>query len=156
MAWREYPKGTTPHGPMVRAQRTHDAIITSLFRRDDVATSFWHNNDVVIALCAHWVTVSIELSQHLLLCCPRWCCSAVVPCCVSNVRMSCQNTRLPMAVLGKRWLPLMTGTRTHRHRRNSLVLCAATTAPCMPPSGDSWRLFWTGSSSCSLQSSGAL
>ena len=36
------------------SQRTHDAIITSLLRQNDVATSFWHNNDVVIASFVRW------------------------------------------------------------------------------------------------------
>ena len=36
------------------SQRTDDAIITSLWRRNDVATSFRRHNDVIIALCAHW------------------------------------------------------------------------------------------------------
>ena len=31
------------------SQRTHDAIIKSLSGRNDVATSFWCNNDVIIA-----------------------------------------------------------------------------------------------------------
>ena len=35
------------------SQRTHDAIMTSLLRQNNVATSFWRNNDVVIASCAH-------------------------------------------------------------------------------------------------------
>ena len=39
-------------------QRTHDAIITSPLRQNDVATSFWRNNDVVIALCDHWDRIS--------------------------------------------------------------------------------------------------
>ena len=36
------------------SQRTHDAIITSLWRRNDVATSFWRHSDVIIASCACW------------------------------------------------------------------------------------------------------
>ena len=35
-------------------QWAHDAIITSLLWQNDVATSFWRNNDVVIAPCARW------------------------------------------------------------------------------------------------------
>ena len=35
-------------------QRPHDAIITPLLRQNDVATSFWRNNNVVIASCARW------------------------------------------------------------------------------------------------------
>ena len=35
-------------------QVIHDAIIMSLLRQNDVATSFWHNNDFVIALRVDW------------------------------------------------------------------------------------------------------
>ena len=35
-------------------QRTRDAIIASLLRQNDVATSFWRNNDVIIARCVRW------------------------------------------------------------------------------------------------------
>ena len=41
--------------------RAHDAITTSLLRQNDVATSFWRNNDVVIASCARWDTVSCRV-----------------------------------------------------------------------------------------------
>ena len=40
---------------MLLSQRTHDVIITSLLRQNDVATSFWRNNDVVITSCVRWV-----------------------------------------------------------------------------------------------------
>ena len=33
-------------------QRTYGTIITSLLRQNDVATSFWRNDDFIIALCA--------------------------------------------------------------------------------------------------------
>ena len=36
------------------SQRTHDAIITSLWRQNDVMTSFWRNNDVIIASYVRW------------------------------------------------------------------------------------------------------
>ena len=39
---------------VVATQRTHDAMITSSWRRNDVATSFRRLNDVIIASCAHW------------------------------------------------------------------------------------------------------
>ena len=39
--------------PMI-PQRTHDAILTSLWRQNDVVTSFWRHNDVIITLCACW------------------------------------------------------------------------------------------------------
>ena len=34
-------------------QRTHDVIITSLLHQNDVATSFWRNNDVIIMPRVH-------------------------------------------------------------------------------------------------------
>ena len=36
-------------------QRAHDVIITSLLRQNDVATSFWRNNDVIITFSVRWV-----------------------------------------------------------------------------------------------------
>ena len=36
------------------SQRIHDAMITLLLRQDDVASSFWRNDDVIIMACAHW------------------------------------------------------------------------------------------------------
>ena len=33
----------------IPSQREHDAMITSLLRWNDVATSFWRNNDVIVA-----------------------------------------------------------------------------------------------------------
>ena len=30
-------------------RRTHDAIITSLLRQNDIVTSFWRNDDFIIA-----------------------------------------------------------------------------------------------------------
>ena len=37
-----------------KSQRTHDVIITSLLRQNDVTTSFWRNNDVIIMSCIRW------------------------------------------------------------------------------------------------------
>ena len=31
----------------IQAQQACDAIIMSLLRQNDIATSFWHNNDVI-------------------------------------------------------------------------------------------------------------
>ena len=39
----------------VSSQRAHDAIITSLWRQNYVATSFWCHNDVIIASWVRWV-----------------------------------------------------------------------------------------------------
>ena len=44
-----------------KAHRIHDAMITSLWRRNDVATSFWRHNDVIIALCAHWEPIYVHI-----------------------------------------------------------------------------------------------
>ena len=35
----------------IRTQRTHDAIITPSLRQNEVAASFWRNNDVIIGSC---------------------------------------------------------------------------------------------------------
>ena len=35
-------------------QRTHDATITSLLRKNDAITSFWRNNDVVVPSRVRW------------------------------------------------------------------------------------------------------
>ena len=40
--------------PLVPAQRTHNAIITSFLHQNHVVTSFWHNNDLSITSCACW------------------------------------------------------------------------------------------------------
>ena len=37
------------------SHQTHGVIITSLLRQNDVATSFWRNNDVIIASRVRWV-----------------------------------------------------------------------------------------------------
>ena len=50
-------RSTTMDTPSV--QRTHDVIITSLKRQNDVATSFWRWNDVIITSCVRW-----ELNYH--------------------------------------------------------------------------------------------
>ena len=44
-------------------QRTHDVMITSLLRQNDVAVSFWRYNDVFITLCVHWELLTLSL-QH--------------------------------------------------------------------------------------------
>ena len=36
-------------------QRIHDVMITSLLRQNDVATSFWRNDDISLASCVPWV-----------------------------------------------------------------------------------------------------
>ena len=37
-------------------QRTRGVIITSLLRQNDVATSIWRNNDVIIASYVRWAS----------------------------------------------------------------------------------------------------
>ena len=50
-------------------QLTHDAIKTSILRQNDVVTSFWRNNGVIIALCARWDTCNNN--NHFFLLKPR-------------------------------------------------------------------------------------
>ena len=38
-------------------QWTHGVIKTSLLRQNDVVTSFWRNNDVIITPRVHWATI---------------------------------------------------------------------------------------------------
>ena len=45
---------------IIYSQQTRDATITSLLRQNDVATSFWRNNDVIIAPCAHWGAICFK------------------------------------------------------------------------------------------------
>ena len=45
-------------------QRTHDVKITSLLRQNDVATSFWRHNDVILASCVRWVMAFICLNIY--------------------------------------------------------------------------------------------
>ena len=49
-----------------KTQWTRDAIITPLLRRNDVATSFWRNNDVIVTSCVRWEAVKWgQGSRHL-------------------------------------------------------------------------------------------
>ena len=41
----------------VPAQRTHDVMITSLLRQNDVAMSFWRNNEIIITPCVRWQVI---------------------------------------------------------------------------------------------------
>ena len=40
-------------------QRALDAMITSLLRQNDVATSFWRNNDAFIAFFGYWAVSAV-------------------------------------------------------------------------------------------------
>ena len=51
------------------AQRSHVIIITSLLRQNDAATSFWHNNYVIITPCVHWMWICTRSSGLLP---PHW------------------------------------------------------------------------------------
>ena len=50
------------------AQRSHDMIISSLIRQNDVVTSFWHNDDVIITVCVRWARVFILNGPKSLFC----------------------------------------------------------------------------------------
>ena len=58
------------------SQGTGDVIITSLLRQNDVATSFWRFNDVIIASCARWDIElwydSVMLYMHICCDCKVW------------------------------------------------------------------------------------
>ena len=52
---------------LLHIRRTHGVIITSLWRRNDAATSFWHHDGAIIASCARWVILflcSEQMTQH--------------------------------------------------------------------------------------------
>ena len=51
------------------SRRAHDEITTLVLRQNDVATSFWRNNDVIIALC---VRSDIIAETIIIGCCPRY------------------------------------------------------------------------------------
>ena len=47
------------------APGAHDIIITSLLRQNDVATSFWRNNDVIITSSVRWgARIPLNLNYH--------------------------------------------------------------------------------------------
>ena len=46
--------GKIATGVAVITQRGHDAMLTPLLRQNDVAMSFWRNNDVIIMSCVCW------------------------------------------------------------------------------------------------------
>ena len=50
--------------PLITAQRTHDAMITSLLRQNDVTASFCRNDDVIITSCVRWVKADVAWAQH--------------------------------------------------------------------------------------------
>ena len=51
---------------VVTTQRTHGTIVASLLRHNDVETSFWCNDDVIIASRVRWATAPLIFSG------PRW------------------------------------------------------------------------------------
>ena len=46
-------------------KRTHGAMITSTLRRNDIATSFWRNDDVIIVSCSIWMAQVIGIVLRL-------------------------------------------------------------------------------------------
>ena len=44
--------------------RTHDVIITSFLRQNDVVTSFWCDNDVIITSCVRWWRIWVNKSHE--------------------------------------------------------------------------------------------
>ena len=48
-------------------QQAHDAITTSFLHQNDVATSFWRNNDVLIVSCACWEQAGWWLKNYVVL-----------------------------------------------------------------------------------------
>ena len=74
------------------SQRTHDAMITSLLRQNDVATSFWRNNDVIITSCVHWNVSFFLATANIRDCvCPEEC---------SIYTYSLQQSSASLALLG--------------------------------------------------------
>ena len=41
---------------VTRTQRTHNTMLMSSLRQNDIATSFWRYNDVIIASRVHWIS----------------------------------------------------------------------------------------------------
>ena len=55
-------------------QRPRDAMITSLWRQDDVKTSFWRKNYVILALSARWGTILYCTYERMMM----WCTGAYI------------------------------------------------------------------------------
>ena len=55
---------------IMHSQRAHDAMIMPLWRRNDVAMSFWRHNEIIIASCACWVCYeyAFQPSIHQSIC----------------------------------------------------------------------------------------
>ena len=49
------------------SQRTQEAKMTSSLRHNEVVTSFWRNNDVIITPCVHRNTVCSDSAGYLIL-----------------------------------------------------------------------------------------
>ena len=74
------------------AQETHDAIITSLWCQNNVATSFWHHNDIVCPLSSKLLLHSSAIIWGL------WCQKQVSQVGISNC--------IPQNTVGCNYLPL--------------------------------------------------
>ena len=69
--WRHCNESTD--FPYPTSADTWRSIITSLLRQNDVATSFWRNNDVIATLCVHWDRgATLEPRQYRLLVKEPW------------------------------------------------------------------------------------
>ena len=56
------------HSSLLTHQRTHDVIITSLLRQNNVATSFWRYNNIIVTLCDSWdgvIGIVAKLHRHI-------------------------------------------------------------------------------------------
>ena len=62
-----WPKSFDVFDRFAFSQRARGAIIMLLLRQNDVATSFWRNNDVIITSCVRWVGSVHELWKYTLL-----------------------------------------------------------------------------------------
>ena len=63
LLWRGINISTEIHVKMIPTQRKHDAI-ASLWRQNDVATSFIRHNDVINASCARWESKIFPNEDH--------------------------------------------------------------------------------------------
>ena len=107
MAWHQYHENSlTDHYEIaavtiggnsldkVISQRSHDAMITSFWRQNDVATSLWPHNDVIFASC-----VRLDASVNVFVI--GFGCSVVLPVgpwCTIVVKLCFANIFFEMAI----------------------------------------------------------
>ena len=115
-------------------QRTQAAMTMSLLRQNDVATSFWSDNYVVIASCVRWECVNkICLSQWNFLPWHYWFPLYPVLGCPPLVPSICRSSP-GYHSYQRRWR-CRTGTAPHRTRATHARLAPA-------PGGAVWRFAW--------------